>query len=315
MIETINDAFSQVTDKLLNWINSAIEMVPNFIIAVLTIILFHFITRIIVNVLKNTLSRFSKNTTINNLIISLTKISVFLVGIFIALSILKLDKTVTSILAGIGIIGLALGFAFKDAAANLLSGIYMAITSPINVDDIVEYKDIYGHVKNIGLRATTITTFQGQDVVIPNRLIFENPYRHYTINKTRRIDLDVGISYGDDLEKAENITLEAVHQVKNILPGKPVDLYYTEFGDSSINFTVRYWIAFKTETDYLSALSQGIKNIKKAYNEHGITITFPIRTLDFGIKGGTTLAEMINKKTETSKQKVSKNQLLRTSHP
>jgi small conductance mechanosensitive channel len=124
-------------------------------------------------------------------------------------------------------------------------------------------------------------------------LYFENQYTHFTINKSRRIDLDVGISYGDDLEKAEKVTLLAIRQIEGLESNKPVDLFYKEFGNSSINFVVRYWVGFNKETDYLRALSQGIKNIKKAYEQNGITITFPIRTLDFGIKGGKNLAEML----------------------
>ncbi len=164
--------------------------------------------------------------------------------------------------------------------------------SPVNEGDIIEYEDYYGVVKNIDLRATTITSMQGQDVVIPNRLIVEQTYVHYTSNKTRRIDLSIGISYGDDLEKAEKITLAAIRSIDYLLPSKDVDLFYEEFGDSSINFVVRYWIAFNKETDYLKALSDGIKKIKKAYDENDITITFPIRTLDFGMKGGKTLSDM-----------------------
>ena len=219
-----------------------------------------------------------------------------LLGIFIALDVLNLDKTVTSLLAGIGIVGLALGFAFKDAASNFLSGIYMAIKSPINPGDLISYEDIYGRVKEIGLRATTITSLQGQDIIVPNRLLVENIYTHYTINRSRRIDLKIGISYGDDLDKTEKVTLEAIRKIDYILKTKPVDLYFTEFGDSSIDLTVRYWVNFRKETDYLKAVSDGIKNIKHAYDENDITITFPIRTLDFGIKGGKTLADMLNEK-------------------
>jgi small conductance mechanosensitive channel len=135
---------------------------------------------------------------------------------------------------------------------------------------------------------------QGQDVVIPNRLIVENVYTHYTMNGIRRIDLGIGISYGDDLEKAERITLQAIQKLDFLKEDKPVDLYYEEFGSSSINFILRYWVDFSKETDYLKALSEGIKSIKTAYDENDITITFPIRTLDFGMKGGKTFSDMIN---------------------
>jgi len=293
MLEDIQNVYGIILDKLSSWLTTGLEMLPNFVVAVIVLVLFYFLSRFLAGILERTLSRFFANEAVNRLIASLANILIITIGFFIALDILNLDKTVTSLLAGIGILGLALGFAFQDAASNFLSGIYMAIKSPINVGDIIKYTDYYGTVKKIGLRATVITLLQGQDVVVPNRLIFENPYLHYTINRERRIDLEVGISYGDDLEKAEKVTLEAIKKIEYLLKNKPVDLYYQEFGDSSINFVIRYWVKFAKETDYLRALSDGIKNIKKAYDVHGITITFPIRTLDFGIKGGKTFSDML----------------------
>ncbi|MFW5657565.1 MAG: mechanosensitive ion channel family protein [Bacteroidota bacterium] len=293
MEETVNDVFLLLQSKIENWVDTFITMLPNLVVAVLLIVLFYFLARFSRNILQRALFRVTKNEAIINLAGSIIFLVIVTAGFFIALGILNLDKTVTSLLAGVGIIGLALGFAFRDIAANFLSGFYIAIKSPINVGDMIQYNESYGTVKEIGLRATRLKTLQGQDIVIPNRLIIENRYTHFTVNKERRIDLDVGISYGDDLEKAEKVTLEAINKIDSIKKDKPVDLYYLAFGNSSINFVVRYWVDFYKETDYLFALSQGIKNIKKAYIEHGITITFPIRTLDFGIKGGKTLADML----------------------
>lgn len=291
-MELADNAYNMILDKLENWLESLITMLPNFIVAILVVLLFYLIARIAVAVLYKTLFRFSNNVAINDLIATLSKIAIMTAGIFVALGILDLDKTVTSLLAGVGIVGLALGFAFKDAFANFLSGIYITLKSTINVGDIIKFNDHYGTVKAIGLRAIKITTFQGQEVVIPNRLIFEDVYTHFTVNKERRIDLNVGVSYGEDLQKVEDLTLEAIRKINYLKKNKPVDFYYQEFGDSSINFVIRYWIDFTRQTDYLKALHDGIKNIKSVYDENDITIPFPIRTLDFGIKGGQTLSEM-----------------------
>ncbi len=296
MLAAINKAFEKTYNKLSDWLSHAIVMLPNFVVAVLMLLAFILIARVLDRFLKHTLAKFSKNEAVNSLVTSIVSTLTVLIGIFIALSILNLDKTVTSLLAGIGIVGLALGFAFKDAASNFISGIYMAIKSPINPGDLISYDNIYGLVKEIGLRATTITSLQGQDVIVPNRLIIENIYTHFTANRSRRIDLEVGVSYGDDLEKTEEVTLAAIKKIDYILKTKPIDLYFTAFGDSSIDLIVRYWVNFRKETDYLRAMSDGIKNIKKAYEENGITITFPIRTLDFGIKGGKTLADMLGER-------------------
>ena len=292
MFQDIGNAYKLLIDKLENWVNTGIAMLPNFVVAVLVLVLFVFLGRLIKKLFRKTLGRFSHNVAVNRLVESLIRITFVIIGLFVALGIMNLDKTVTSLLAGVGIIGLALGFAFQDAAANFISGIYLAIKSPINVGDIIEVNDNFGKVKKIGLRATTILSFQGQDVVVPNRLIFEDAYTHFTINGEQRIDLGVGVSYGDDLEKVEKVTLDAINSLDFIKKDKPVDLYYNEFGSSSINFTVRYWVNMGERKDYLKGLSEGIKNIKKAYDENDIMIPFPIRTLDFGIKGGEKLKEM-----------------------
>ncbi len=293
----LDDAYQIITSKIGNWVDQVVSMLPNFVIAVLIIVLFYIAARLIASLVSKTLSRFSNNVAIIKLVVSLSRIIIMTAALFIALGILELEKTVTSLLAGVGIVGLAIGFAFKDTIANFLSGIYIAIKSTVNVGDIMQFNDHYGTVKSIGLRAVKIQTFQGQEVVIPNRLIFEDIYTHYTISNERRIDLNVGISYGEDLQRVEDLTLEAIKSIDYLKKNKPIDLYYMEFGDSSINFAIRYWVRFEKQTDYLRALSDGIKRIKSTYDKNGITIPFPIRTLDFGIKGGKTLNQVFPHKT------------------
>ena len=293
MFNQVEDASQLVMEKLSSWAEEAISMLPNFAIAILVLIFFFILSKGIIRILDKTLKRFVGNKSVYQLITSLTSFLVILIGLFVALGVLNLDKTVTSLLAGIGVVGLALGFAFQHAAANLISGIVMAIKSPINVGDILEYDKHYGTVKNIGLRATTLIDPQGQDIVIPNRLIFENAYKHFTIRKERRIDLQVGISYGEDLQKVEDLVLKAVSSIDYIKKDHTVEFYYEAFGDSSINFVVRYWIEFTRPKDFFQARHDGIKVIKQIFNENDITIPFPIRTLDFGIKGGEKLSTMI----------------------
>lgn len=295
MIDQISQASEIVLEKIENWYETAVAMLPNFVIAVFVLILFYLLSRGIKKVLAKVLGRFMDNKSIIKLILSLSGFVIMLVGLMVALSVLKLEKTVTSVLAGVGVVGLALGFAFQDAAANFISGVVMAIRSPINIGDIIDSNGYFGTVKKIGLRATTFSVPQGQDVIIPNRLIFQNPYTHYTVNGERRIDLGVGISYGDNLDKVEKVTLKAIKELPFLQKGKDVQFFYTEFGDSSINFVVRYWIDYKKQPDYLTAQSEGIKTIKRTFDENDITIPFPIRTLDFGIKGGEKLNEVYPK--------------------
>jgi small conductance mechanosensitive channel len=218
---------------------------------------------------------------------------VLLVGLFGALSVLHLDKTVTSMLAGAGIIGLALGFAFQDIAANFLSGVVMAVQRPLRTGELVETSGHLGVVEHIDLRTTELRNMQGLQVIVPNKDIFQSALINYTRNGSRRVDLSVGTSYGDDLEKVERITIEAVQGIGDLVPDKEVELFFNEFGDSSINHEVRFWIEAKGNKHYNDMRSRAIKAIKAAYDREGIMIPFPIRTLDFGIKGGEKLDSML----------------------
>lgn len=287
-----NKSWELVVEKLSGWLDSAITMLPNFVIAILILILFRILAQIVRKVGMKTFPSFMENEAVIRLIVSLIYFLIIAIGLFVALSVLKLDKAVTSLLAGLGVVGLALGFAFQTAASNLLSGVIMAVNSPINVGDIIEVDGYQGAVKEIGLRTTVLSTPQGQNIVIPNSHVLQNNYTHYTVNGVRRIDLAVGISYGDDLEKVEKITIKAIEQLPYLLKDQKVELFYTGFGDSSINFVVVYWIEFKQIGQFFKAQSDGIKAVKKAYDANDITIPFPIRTLDFGIKGGEKLSEV-----------------------
>lgn len=295
MFSNIDKSTQLVLDKLQGWYEDLVSLLPNFVIAILIVVTFWLIAKTIRNIMSRILSRFLSNRSAVDLALAITSFLIILIGLVIALEVMGWHKAVTSVLASIGIIGLALGLAFQDAASNLISGVSMAIHSPINVGDIIETNDILGTVTQIGLRSTTIYVPHGQDVVIPNRLIFQNPYRHFTINGIRRIDLACGISYGELLPDVESVVLDAIKKIDYLRKDRPVEFFYTEFGDSSINFVVRYWVNFRRIPDFMKAQSDGIKNIKAAFNEHDITIPFPIRTLDFGIKGGQTLAQMYPK--------------------
>jgi small conductance mechanosensitive channel len=158
------------------------------------------------------------------------------------LSVLNLDKAVTSILAGAGILGLALAFAFQDIAANFMLGIFLLFRRPLAVGDIVSTNDHMGVVEEINLRDTMIRTFQGQRVIIPNKDVFQNTIENYTVLGKRRLDLGVGVSYGDDLRKVKEIAIKAAEKISVRSLTEEISLYYEEFGDSSINFSIRIWL-------------------------------------------------------------------------
>jgi small conductance mechanosensitive channel len=184
------------------------------------------------------------------------------VGLFVALGILGLDTAVTSLLAGVGIVGLALGFAFQDLASNFIAGVLLSIRRPFVEGDLIENEDHLGTVTEINLRSTRLRTLQGQTVIIPNAEVFTNSVVNYSTGE-RRVDLRCGVAYGDDLEAARAVSWAAVRSPTRGRH-RPVDFYYEEFGDSSIDFVVRFWITVHAQPDFLRARSEAVIAIKKA---------------------------------------------------
>lgn len=205
------------------------------------------------------------------------------IGVFTALSVLQLDDAVTSLLAGVGILGLALGFAFQDIAANFVSGILMAIRRPFQEGDIIDTGGITGTVQEVNLRSTIIRQFDGQVVFVPNKDVFGSPITNLYGANERRVSVECGVSYDDDLQHAKQVAIEAMMDVPGRDTGRKPVVLYTGFGGSSIDFVVQFWM--KNTGDhgaYLQAHSDAIMALKAAFDQAGVEIPFPIRTLDAG---------------------------------
>ncbi|MGA7966107.1 MAG: mechanosensitive ion channel [Gammaproteobacteria bacterium] len=285
----IEKVLNDLIGKIESWAHGLFLMLPNIVLAVLVIVIFWLIARALDRTLRRLLKRFS----VGHEIIDLSAVVVFsivmLAGLFVALDLLGLDKTVTSLLAGVGILGIALGLAFQSTGENYVAGIYLAIRRPFQVGQVIGSNDFFGVVERIALRSTSLRVPEGQLVYLPNKKIFDNAIVNYSDSGQRRVDLKVGISYGDDLEKVKRIATEAVAAIQTRDTKKEVEFFYDGFGDSSINFEIRFWIDFHRQPDYLAARSEAVMCIKAAFDANDITIPFPIRTLDFAKVGGDTL--------------------------
>ncbi len=292
MIEA-KKALDLVQNKLVAWLEAIVEMLPNMALAAVIVVAFWLLARGVRHLANRVLIRFFQSSTLQRLFSGALYVTIVLVGAFVALSILHLDKTVTSLLAGAGILGLALGFAFQDIASNFIAGVLMAAQRPLAVGDLVETSGETGVVQRIDLRTTELRSLQGLQVIIPNKEVFQSVLINYTRNGTRRVDLAVGVSYGEDLEHVKQVTIAAVKGVRDVLLDDGVDLFYQGYGDSSIDLEVRFWITSSSNNHFQTVRSNAIMAVKAAYDKEGITIPFPIRTLDFGIKGGERLDSML----------------------
>jgi small conductance mechanosensitive channel len=290
--EQVAEPIQTVVQKLEGWLDSFISLIPNMAVTLLLIVIFLVLAKFGSKLFTKLFSKASNNEALEHLFSTVIYVAILSIGLFIMLGVLGLNKALTSILAGIGVIGLALGFAFQDIAANFLSGIILAFRRPFKRGDIIETKDIMGKVTKTNLRDTVIETFQGQAVYIPNKDFLQHAFYNFSALEKRRIDIAVGVSYAEDLDKVEEVVLSAIKNLEGVIDKDMIVFDYSEFDSSSINFNIRFWIEYPGEPSYFKMKNKAIKAIKSSFDEQDITIPFPIRTLDFGIKGGQKLSQM-----------------------
>jgi small conductance mechanosensitive channel len=287
----LSNVWTKLIDKLIGWLEAMVVMLPNLVLAVLVVLLTAWIARWVERGARGLLLRVSGNRPISDLLGTVARITTLVTGVFIALGMLGLDRTVTSLLAGVGVVGLALGFAFQDIAANFMSGFIMALRRPFDVGDLVKVADHLGRIKRVELRATELETLDGLAVIVPNKEVFQKPIVNYTKTRTRRLDFSAGTAYADDMEKVREVVSQAVQDVPNRDPAREIEVFFESFGDSSINFLVRIWLSEADQLSWLRARSEAMIAMKKAFDREGITIPFPIRTLDFGARDPSALGQ------------------------
>lgn len=280
----VTSVIEAVTNKVGAWLDAGVDLLPNIAVAVLVVAATWPLAKLAGRGVRGGLTRMSQGnqTQLPSLVGALIRVSIVATGLFVALGVLHLDKTVTSLLAGVGVIGLALGFAFQDIAANLISGVMLAMKKPFVAGEVIEYGKESGRVLRIDLRDTQIQRFTGEVVIVPNRRLLENELINVTKAGERRVDVEVGVSYDADLDLAERVCCEAVQGLDQVLDGdRAVQADFIAFGASSIDIRVRFWVDYVEDPgSYVRLRSEAIKAIKRAFDEHGLSIPFPIRTLE-----------------------------------
>lgn len=293
MLLQIQQALQKLIGKLESWLEGFVLALPNIVVALLVLILSYFLARLLKKGARKGLLKATGNRTVVGVLANVIVGAFMVLVLFIILSILNLDDAFTALLGTAGVVGLAVGLALQDPLVNLFSGVLMSVRDKYSIGDLVETNGFFGTIHQINLRSTIILTPSGQEVIIPNKDVIQNPLINFTRSGQRRVELDCGISYGDDLEEVRALAIETIKNSGiDLMEDKPVEVFYKEFGDSSINFVLRFWSATTRQADYYAARNQAIISLKKAFDEHGITIPFPIRTLDFGIVGGVRLDDL-----------------------
>ena len=277
----VENSYEVVQDKLDRWSDLILYNIPNILVAIGVFILFYFLANFVRKYLKKLLTKFISQPTLRSLISSLVSVLIIGAGLLIALHVLNLDTVLKSILAGAGVAGLAVGLALQSSLSNTFSGVYLSVRDIINIGDWVETNGFMGTVVEVNLRNTVIKEPDNNLVILPNKMVVENPFKNYGLTTQIRVILNCGVAYESDLEEVEKLAKKAISENFENDEDKEIEFHYLEFGDSSINFQVRFWINATSKLTILEARSKAIKVLKQAFDKNGISIPFPIRTVYF----------------------------------
>lgn len=220
---------------------------------------------------------------------TLLKSLVILAGVFLALEVAGLEAMLVKLIAGAGVLGIVIGFAVKDIAANGLAGLILNAQRPFKIGDWVDIGGSYGKVTQIGPITTTIHNVFGQDVYVPNQTIYASSFMNYSGCGKRLVVIKVGVSYGDELSKVQEATVDELRRLEQRVDGEPIDFFFTDIGSSTYNFETRVWIHFSEQKDYLRAKDEMVRRIKARFEREDFSIAYNVLTLDFAVKGGTNL--------------------------
>ena len=261
-------------------VNVVIKDGPDLIFKLLLLVIIILISRKLANVVQKLVeagldrSQVDLSQLLRNMVISAARKTVQVLGILIALS--QIGISLGPVLAGLGVAGFVIGFALQDTLSNFASGLMILIYRPFDMGDAVEAGGVAGTVSNMSLVSTTILTFDNQTMVVPNNKIWGDVIKNVTSQRTRRVDLVFGISYDDDIAKAERVLKDIVESDARVLKHPEPTIKLNELADSSVNYIVRPWV--KT-SDYWGVYWDLTREVKLRFDKEQISIPYPQQDL------------------------------------
>lgn len=267
-------------EKINAIINGAIATLPNLLLAVVVftfaLMLSRWIKRLIIGF-------YGKRRRHQNLGIVLGRLTQWLVISFtllVTLSIVLPSFHARDLIQILGISGVAIGFAFRDILQNFLAGILLLLGQPFKLGDEISVGSYEGVVQEIQTRATLIKTYDGYLIVIPNATIYTQSVKIFNAFDARRTAIDIGIGYGDDVDEARRLIVEAMGEVEGVLSDPPPSVVATTFGDSGVTLRARWWTKSR-RADMVRARDRVIPAIRRRLGENGIDIPYPTQQVLF----------------------------------
>lgn len=275
-----------VLDLSIIW-ESALEMgaaflalLPNIAVGIVVFLGFLLLAGLVRRVVKRLMGEAGLSQAAAEALSAIARWAVIIFGLFTALALIFPSVDVATILGGLGVGGVVIGFAFRDVLQNFFAGLILLITEPFVIGDQIVVGDYEGTIREIAIRATTLHTYDGRDVLIPNAVLFVDSVTVNTAHPHRRSQYDVGIGYGDDIGQARRLMLEAMQEVDEVLADPAPDVRVVDLADFSVNLRARWWTRSQ-RADEIAIQDQVLEAIKNKLVDNGIDLPFPTRQILF----------------------------------
>ena len=259
---------------LMELLKNFIDFAPKLIFGAVVLVLGWLVSKKLVNTTEKVMEKREVELTLRPFVLDIT--TFFLKGVVIVLSLNIMGVEMASMVAMLGASVLAIGLALRSTLENIAAGIMLIILRPFKVNDWVQISGNYGQVSTIQIFNTTIRTPDSQLVIVPNKILSSQIVTNFSKTGMRRIVLQFGISYLDDIDKAKSILQTIAESEPLRLQFKPLDIFVSELGNSSVVVTLRVWVRV---LDYLTVKNELNEKVKKAFDKEGISIPFPQQDL------------------------------------
>ncbi|MFP5310113.1 MAG: mechanosensitive ion channel family protein [Actinomycetes bacterium] len=274
------DPVATVLDSLRAMGEAAAAAVPRVAIAVVLLLVFGLVARFVKRRAEPRLTAL-RTPSFGRVGASLLSIAVWVAGLVVTLPIAFPTVSVATMLGGLGIVGIAAGFAFQDILSNLLAGILLLLRQPFAGGDQIAVSGVRGTVDRITIRETRIRTFEGRLVYVPNADVYTSAIEVQTAQAHVRTSLVVGVAYDTDLGAARQVALQVLGATEGVLDDPAPEAYYTTFGGSAIDLDLRYWTGSR-QAEIRAVQDRVVEAVKAAFDDAGIDIPFDVVTLEAG---------------------------------
>lgn len=278
--ESVDGALNTLAGAVGGLVDGLIAMLPQLVIALLVLIVTMFLVRLADKVVTKLVKRAKLRESLRDLLRIAVRIAVWFAGLIVAAGIVFPGFGFAQLIATAGLASIAIGFAFQNIFENFFAGILILWHFPFENGDYIEIDGLVARVEDVEIRMTRLRKTNGELVLVPNATIFRSNVTVMTNRRHRRLELAVGIAYGEDVAAGRKVILDAVKSCKTVRNDAEPEVLAQAFGASSIDFVVIWW-ADHTPIDELRSKDEVVEAIKKALDDAGIEIPYPYRTLTF----------------------------------